>query len=95
MPDPKGSGNYLPGVALSEIVAPAQMVGFGDCYDTPRLTCTFTFLLCTWGGTNNGSLRHSGGHFNFAFVDGHAKQIYMKAGWMAHAEAGRFARPRD
>ena len=86
---------YLPGISLAGIVTPAQMVGFIDTYDTVRITGTMTFLLCTWGGVNNGSLRHSGGHFNVGFVDGHAKNIYMKAGWVAGAEAGRFLRPRD
>ncbi|HLK59388.1 MAG TPA: prepilin-type N-terminal cleavage/methylation domain-containing protein [Chthonomonadaceae bacterium] len=86
---------YLPGISLAAMVAPAQLVAFGDTYDTPRITCSFTFLLCTWGGTNNGTLRHSGGHFNFGFADGHAKNVYMRAGWVAGAEAGRFAVPRS
>ena len=93
-PTPDGSGSYLPGISLAAMVAPAQLVAFGDSYDTPRITATMTFLLCTWGGTNNGSLRHSGGHFNFGFADGHAKSIYMKAGWVAGAERGQFLRPR-
>jgi prepilin-type N-terminal cleavage/methylation domain-containing protein/prepilin-type processing-associated H-X9-DG protein len=84
---------YLPGVALAAIVYPAQMVGFIDSYDTPRITGTMTFLACTWTGTNNGSLRH-GGRFNVGFVDGHAKNINMKAGWVAGAERGTFLRPR-
>lgn len=86
--------SYLPGVTLAAIAAPANMVGFGDSYDTPRITCSMTFLLCTWGGFNNSSLRHSGGRFNFGFTDGHAKNILMRAGWVAGAEAGRFLRPR-
>jgi prepilin-type N-terminal cleavage/methylation domain-containing protein/prepilin-type processing-associated H-X9-DG protein len=96
-PDPNNPSNatVLPGLTLAAMVAPAQLVAFGDSYDTPRITATWTFLLCTWGGTNNGSLRHSGGHFNFAFADGHAKNIYMRAGYMSGAEAGRFAIPRS
>jgi len=94
-PNNTALGKYLPGISLAAMVSPAQLVAFGDSYDTPRITATMTFLLCTWGGTSNSSLRHSGGHFNFGFADGHAKQIYMKAGYVAGAEAGRFARPRD
>jgi prepilin-type N-terminal cleavage/methylation domain-containing protein/prepilin-type processing-associated H-X9-DG protein len=94
-PDGVG-GSVLPGISLAAMVAPAQLVAFGDTYDTPRETSTWTFLLCTWGGTNNGTLRHSGGHFNFAFADGHAKQIYMRAGYMSgNAENGKFAIPRS
>ncbi len=92
--DPSGKAKYLPGIPLAGMIAPAQLVAFGDSYDTPRITATMTFLLCTWGGTNNGSLRHSGGRFNFGFADGHAKSIAMKAGWVQGGEAGRFARPR-
>jgi prepilin-type N-terminal cleavage/methylation domain-containing protein/prepilin-type processing-associated H-X9-DG protein len=95
-PDPQNPNTtVLPGISLAAMVAPAQLVAFGDTYDTPRETATWTFLLCTWGGTSNGSLRHSGGHFNFAFADGHAKNIYMKAGWMSGAENGKFAFPRS
>ncbi|MCW3094980.1 MAG: putative fimbrial protein [Chthonomonadaceae bacterium] len=91
-PAPAG-GSYLPGIALAAIVAPAQMVGFVDSYDTPRITGTMTFLACTWTGNTNGSLRH-GGRFNVGFVDGHAKAINMKAGWVKGAERGTFIRPR-
>lgn len=85
--------SYLPGVALAGIVSAAQMVGFIDSYDTPRITGTMTFLACTWSGNTNGSLRH-GGRFNVGFVDGHAKSINMKAGWVSGAERGTFIRPR-
>lgn len=85
---------FIPGITLAAIVSPAQMFGFGDSYDTPRVTMNMSFLLCTWPGTSNGSLRHSGGHFNVGFADGHAKAVYYRAGWMAGAEAGKFARPR-
>ncbi len=84
---------YLPGIALAGIVAPAQLVGFIDSYDTPRITGTMTFLACTWTGNTNSSLRH-GGRFNVGFVDGHAKNLNMKAGWVAKAERGTFIRPR-
>ena len=85
-------GSYLPGIAQSQIVSSAEMVAFGDSYDTHRITSTFTFLLCTWGGTKNTALRH-GGKLNFAFADGHAKSLTMRAGYVKGAEAGRFLRP--
>jgi prepilin-type N-terminal cleavage/methylation domain-containing protein/prepilin-type processing-associated H-X9-DG protein len=85
---------YIPGIANSSIVSPAQLVAFGDSYDTPRITATWTFLLCTWGGTSNSQLRH-GSSFNFAFADGHAKLVKMKAGYIAGAEAGEFAMPAN
>lgn len=86
---------FIPGVSLAEMVAPAQLVSFGDSYDTPRITGTWTFLLCTWQGTTNSTLRHSGGQFNWAFADGHAKSIKMQAGWVAGAERNSFALPRS
>ena len=76
------------------MVAPAQVFAFGDTYDTPRQTMAMTFLLCTWGGTNNSTLRHSGGHFNLAFADGHSKAVGFKAGYINGGENGKFARPR-
>ena len=95
-PDPQRPGQrYIPGITLAQMVAPANLFAFGDTYDTPRATMNMTFLLCTWNGTSNGSLRHSGGHFNVGFADGHAKAVYYRAGYMDHAENGRFARPRN
>ena len=81
---------YLPGVALAEMLAPAQLVAFGDTYDTPRETSSWTFTLCTWQGSTNSALRHSGGQFNYAFADGHAKSIKVQAGWVAGAERNSF-----
>ena len=85
---------YIPGISLTSITSPAEMVAFGDSYDTPRITATWTFLLCTWTGDHNSQLRHGGG-FNFAFADGHAKLLKMKAGWVNGAERGSFAMPAD
>ncbi len=87
--------SVLPGISLASIVAPAQMFAFGDCYDTPRFTMDMTFLLCTFPGSTNSSLRHNGGHFNVAFADGHSKSVLFKAGYVPGAENGEFARPAD
>ncbi len=94
--DPQRPGSkYIPGITLAAMTAPANLFAFGDSYDTPRTTMNMSFLLCTWNGTSNSSLRHSGGHFNVGFADGHAKAVYYKAGYMSGAENGRFARPRS
>jgi len=93
--NPATGNKYIPGISLAEMVAPAQLFAFGDSYDTIRTTMNMSFLLCTWPGTSNGSLRHSGGHFNVGFADGHAKAVYYRAGWMNGAENGKFARPRN
>ncbi|MCW3100391.1 MAG: prepilin-type N-terminal cleavage/methylation domain [Chthonomonadaceae bacterium] len=96
IPDPQRPGQkYIPGIALAQMVAPANLFAFGDSYDTPRTTMCMTFLLCTWPGTSNSSLRHNGGHFNVGFADGHSKAVYYKAGYMSGAENGKFARPRN
>src|SRR5258708_13668285 len=81
--DPITGGSFIPGKALAEIVAPAQTFSFGDTYDTPRQTMGIGFALCTWNGTSNSSLRHSGGQVNVVFTDGHAKAVKMKAGYMS------------
>lgn len=94
-PDPLRPGRkYIPGISLAQMISPSQLFAFGDSYDTPRVTMSMTFLLCTWPGTSNSSLRHSGGQFNVGFADGHAKGIRYQAGWMSGAENGKFARPR-
>ena len=85
---------YIPGVSMTSFAAPANLVAFGDSYDTPRITATWTFLLCTWSGDHNSQLRH-GGQFNWSFADGHAKAIKMKAGWVAGAERGSFLVPAN
>jgi len=95
--DPQRPGkHFIPGISLAAMVSPAQLFAFGDTYDTPRETFDMTFLLCTFTGRSNSALRHSGGHFNTVFADGHAKAVYFKAGYMSgNAENGEFARPRD
>lgn len=82
-------GNHIPGKSLAAITNPADTFAFGDTYDTPRMTVGIGFSGDTFKGTKNGDLRHSGGMFNFAFVDGHAKAIKMRAGYMAGGFSGR------
>jgi prepilin-type N-terminal cleavage/methylation domain-containing protein/prepilin-type processing-associated H-X9-DG protein len=95
-PDPGRPGNtYIPGVTLAAVQYPAATFAFGDTYDTPRQTIGIGFSLCTYNGNTNAGLRHSGGHFNYAFVDGHSKAVYVIGGYMTGAENGRFAMVRD
>jgi prepilin-type N-terminal cleavage/methylation domain-containing protein/prepilin-type processing-associated H-X9-DG protein len=83
------------GISLAQIQTPAETFAFGDSYDTPRMGFAMTFLACTWNGTSNQSLRHSG-HFNVAFTDGHSKSVYEEGGYLtASSENGRFIRPRS
>jgi prepilin-type N-terminal cleavage/methylation domain-containing protein/prepilin-type processing-associated H-X9-DG protein len=77
---PSGNGNYMPGMALAAIAAPADCVVYGDSYDTYRPTIGFEWMLDSYtGGASNASIRH-GGKFNFSFADGHAKLIHMAGG---------------
>jgi prepilin-type N-terminal cleavage/methylation domain-containing protein/prepilin-type processing-associated H-X9-DG protein len=87
-PDPNG-GTHLPGKSLAAISFPAQTFAFGDSYDTPRMTLGIGFAGDTWRGSTTQSLRHSGGMFNFAFIDGHAKATKMKGGYAAGGFSGR------
>jgi prepilin-type N-terminal cleavage/methylation domain-containing protein/prepilin-type processing-associated H-X9-DG protein len=92
--DPQRPGHsYIPGKTLAAIIYPAQTFAFGDTYDTPRQTVGIGFALCTWNGTANSALRHSSGQWNFAFCDGHAKSVRMKAGYMDGAFNNRMVMP--
>ena len=70
---------------MAALTFPASTFAFGDTYDTPRMTVGIGFAGCTWNGTSTSSLRHTGGMFNFSFVDGHAKSVKMQAGMMTGA----------
>ena len=84
---------YLTGKSLAAIEFPAQMYSFGDTYDTPRMTVGIGFSGDTWNGRNNASLRHTGGQFNYAFVDGHGKSVKVRGGYMNGAFNNRLIMP--
>jgi prepilin-type N-terminal cleavage/methylation domain-containing protein/prepilin-type processing-associated H-X9-DG protein len=65
------------GKNLSQIAAPADMFAFGDTGDSPRYTICANYIAQYISAPSNGQLRH-GGKYNFAFVDGHAKNVTMK-----------------
>jgi len=89
--DPQRPGHsMIPGIALAAVQFPAGMFAFGDSYDTPRQTLGIGFAGCTFTGTSNQSLRHSGGQFNYAFVDGHAKSVRVQSGYMGDGSDGAF-----
>jgi prepilin-type N-terminal cleavage/methylation domain-containing protein/prepilin-type processing-associated H-X9-DG protein len=88
-------GKPIPGKSLAAIVEPAATFSFGDTYDTPRATVGIGFSGDTWNWTSNSALRHPSAMFNYAFVDGHAKAVKVKGGYMAQAFNGRFIMVRD
>ncbi len=92
-PDGLG-GHYIPGISMSSVQSPADMFAFGNSYDTPRITMGIIFLLCTFPGNTNSELRY-GGNLPTAFVDGHAKVIKWKGGFISGAENGKFLIPSD
>jgi len=75
-----GKGTYRPGKNLSEIQTPAQMVAYGDSYDTGSMSAAMdnVFSGPDFPGTTKG-IRHSG-KLNFGFVDGHSHSLTMVAG---------------
>ncbi|MBC8140350.1 MAG: prepilin-type N-terminal cleavage/methylation domain-containing protein [Armatimonadetes bacterium] len=93
-------GNYIPGKTLADVKFPAQTFAFGDTYDTPRATVGIGFAADNWSpsfgyqNNKNSGLRHQG-FFNYAFMDGHAKSIKVRAGYMAGAFNNRFIMVRD
>ena len=80
---------------MAAIQYPAQMFAFGDTYDTPRMTVGIGFSADSWNGTSNSQLRHTSGMFNYADVDGHAKAVKVRGGFMAGAFNSRLIMPRD
>jgi len=86
--------NHIPGKSIAAIDQPAGMFAFGDTWDTPRMTIGIGFSGDTWGGTSNKDLRHSG-FLNYCFVDGHAKAIKMRAGYMTGGFNDKFIMPTD
>jgi len=86
---------HIPGKSLAEITNPANTFAFGDTWDTPRMTLGIGFAGDTFRGKNNSALRHSGGMLNYAFADGHAKSVKMRAGYMAGAFSGYLIMPAD
>ena len=87
---------YRPGRNSSVIATPAQMVAFGDTYDTPGYSAAMDNAFS--GGdkpTGTTKIRHAG-HLNYAFADGHAKSITMQAAnYAGYGEIGRAANPSD
>ncbi|RYG49390.1 prepilin-type N-terminal cleavage/methylation domain-containing protein [bacterium] len=86
--------SYIVGKSLTSVEEPAGTFSFGDTYDTPRMTIGIAFAGDTWGGKTNAALRH-GGQFQYAFVDGHAKSIKVRAGFMNNGFNSRFIMVRD
>lgn len=87
--------SYLTGKSLSEVSEVASTFAYGETYDTPRMTVGMGFALDSWGnGTSNAQLRHSG-TWPYGFVDGHAKAVKMRAGYVKGAFNNRFVMPRD
>lgn len=90
---PQGQ-SYLVGVSTTSVEYVAEVYSFGDTYDTPRMTIAISFSADTFNGNANSQLRHSG-QFNYAFVDGHAKNIKVRGGYMAGAFNDRFIMPAN
>ena len=79
------------GLNIAAILTPADCVAFGDTYDTPGYSAAMDNMFSGGDGPHNtGSIRHMG-NLNYAFVDGHAKIVHMKAG--NYAGYGLTARP--
>src|SRR5882724_2190202 len=67
-----------PGRNMSAITYPADCVAFGDTYDTPGYSVAMDNILGGSDAPNATSKLRHGAKFNYAFVDGHAKIIFMK-----------------
>jgi prepilin-type N-terminal cleavage/methylation domain-containing protein/prepilin-type processing-associated H-X9-DG protein len=71
---------YQAGKALAELPRPAEVIAFGDTYDTFRYTMGVVNILDAYpGGYRQSSVRHNI-RFNIIFADGHAKNMKWRAG---------------
>ncbi|RYG88551.1 prepilin-type N-terminal cleavage/methylation domain-containing protein [bacterium] len=91
---PVTNQSYLLGKSATSMESPAGTFAFGDTYDTPRMTVGIGFAGDTFTGKSNAALRH-GGSFNYAFVDGHAKSLKVRSGYMTGGFSGRFIMLQD
>jgi prepilin-type N-terminal cleavage/methylation domain-containing protein/prepilin-type processing-associated H-X9-DG protein len=75
------NGKYIrPGKNLSQVVSSADTVAFGDSYDTGSMSAAMDNIFSGSDGPSGTSkIRHTA-RLNYAFVDGHAKNIAMIAG---------------
>lgn len=89
-----GTSNMNAGKSATSVVEPANTFVFGDTYDTPRSTLGLAFAGDRYRGLSNRELRY-GGSFNYAFLDGHAKAIPVRAGILPGAFGNRFIRPAN
>jgi prepilin-type processing-associated H-X9-DG protein len=91
--DPAGP---RPGKNSSILVAPAQMVAFGDTYDTPGYSAAMDNAFSGPDKPAGSSkIRHSG-KLNYAFADGHAKSVSMQVGtFTGYGTVGRASNPND
>ena len=67
-----------PGINATSVAFPAQMFCFGDSGDSSRITVDTDYIDQYYDIRKKSDLRHSG-HFNFAFLDGHAKNVNFNA----------------
>ena len=85
-----------PGRNSTVLVTPAQMIAFGDTYDTPGYSAAMDNAFS--GGdapTGTSKIRHNG-KLNYAFADGHAKSVSMQIGTYAgYGTVGRAANQKD
>lgn len=67
-----------PGIPASSIDSVAQVFAFGDSGDSSRITVDTDYIDQYYDIRKKSDLRHAG-HFNFGFVDGHAKSVNFNA----------------
>ena len=85
-----GTSNVNIGKSLTSIASPAGTFAFGDTNDTPRATIGIGFAMDSIGKVfSNSGLRY-GGSYNYAFADGHAKALKVKAGILPGAFNDRY-----
>ena len=94
-----GNFNIEPGVTLASIVAPADMMAFGDTNDdSPRYTICANYIFQHYEQpSSTTSVPYCGmvGFENIAFVDGHAKSMPWKVGVIGTSVYGMPKRAED
>jgi prepilin-type N-terminal cleavage/methylation domain-containing protein/prepilin-type processing-associated H-X9-DG protein len=85
-----------PGRSSTSLVTPAQMIAFGDTFDTPGYSAAMDNAFSGGDKPLKTSSIHHSGKLNYAFADGHAKSVAMQIGiYTGFGQVGRAANQKD
>ncbi|MCE9558134.1 MAG: prepilin-type N-terminal cleavage/methylation domain-containing protein [Armatimonadetes bacterium] len=86
-------GRFNAGKSNTQLVNPAELIAFGNTYDTPRQTIGgIDWFFDDYPGGNKNSNIYFGGQVTHVYADGHAKAVAYKGGTSG---GSRIATPKN